>query len=335
MRSIFILITLNFILNVGFIFGESMSATLERMDPQSKIFLEQMNALDEPPMQTLPVEQVRQEMEQYAVPSSIELAKIDNISISGPEGQIPLRIYVPKGKGPFPVFVTIHGGGWVFGSLNTHDPFCRSIAEEAGVIVVSVDYRLAPEHKFPAGLNDCYAATLWVEKHIRQWGGDPSRLAIGGDSAGGNLTAAVTLLAKEKKFPSFKAQVLIYPVIQPCFDTPSYQKFAEGYLLSREEMKWFWDLYLNRPEDAQNPLASPILAKDLSGLPPALIIQAEFDPLYEEGLAYGKKLQAAHVSVTIKSYPTIHVFVNLRHHLDIGQKAVSDIAMFIKTELTK
>ncbi len=233
----FILILVFFMVTNTVIFAEQQninpSKSNAEMDEQTRLFLEQMNSVKGPPMETLPVEEVRRFVEQFVVESPIKLASVSNIKIPSVETEIPIRIYVPKGQGPFPVFLTFHGGGWVFGSLDLHDPFCRNIADQAHVIVVSVDYRLAPEHKFPAGLNDCYAAAEWTAKNIREWNGDPSRIGIGGDSAGGNLAAAVTLKAKEKNFPKFQAQVLIYPVMQNRFDTASYQKYADGYFLNK------------------------------------------------------------------------------------------------------
>ena len=306
---------------------------MQKMDEQTRSFLEKDNASDEPEMEQIPIEEGRKLAEQWVVPSSIQLESISDIKISTADAEIPLRIYVPKVTKPLPVYITFHGGGWVYGSLNTHDPFCREIAEQAGVIVVSVDYRLAPEHKYPAALNDCYGAVNWVKTHIHARGGDPNRLGIGGVSAGGNLAAAVVLKAKEELYPNFQAQVLNVPVLQYNFDTPSYQKYAEGYFLTKKLMMWFWDQYLDKKTDGQVPMASPLNAPDLSGLPPTLLVLAEFDPLYDEGFAYGGKLKAANVPVTMLSYPTIHGFTGLSHHLDLGKKATSDMAEFLKTNL--
>ena len=303
------------------------------MDKQTAEFLNLYNKAQLPPLDSVPVAQLRQFVDSFGFQSDIELASIQDIKIPGPAGEIPIRIYKPFGNGPFPVYVTFHGGGWVFGSLNLYDPTCREIASQAQVIVVSVDYRLAPEHKFPVPLNDCYAATEWVAKNIQNFNGDPSRLAIGGDSAGGNLAIGVTLLAKEKGFPNFKAQVLVYPVTQYAFDTPSYQKYQKNYYLTRDQMKWFWSLYLNNPEEGKNPLASPLLAKDVAKLPAALIVQAEFDPLFDEGHEYGQRLEQAGIPVTFKVYPSIHVFFSMSNQLDVSKVALQDVSLFLKKNL--
>jgi len=303
------------------------------MDEQTRLFLDKVNSNNAPPIETMSIEDARQYVKQSVVTSPIQLASIFNIKIPGPQTQIPLRIYIPKGKGPFPVFVTIHGGGWVLSSLDSHDPFCRSIADQAQIIVVSIDYRLAPEHKYPAGLNDCCIAVDWVTAHIQEWDGNPSKLAIGGISAGANLAAAVTLKAKEKKEPIFQAQVLVCPAVKHGFDTLSCQKYAEGYFLTKKQLEWFWNLYLDKTENGLEPYASPLVAEDATALPSALIVLAEFDPLHDEGIAYGEKLKAAGVPVIVQDFPTIHMFINKDHELDIGKRAISNIAQFLRNLL--
>lgn len=230
---------------------------MEKMDAQTQLFLEQANASSKPKLDTLSIEEERKKLTQSILPSPIQSLSISDYKISTSKTQIPLRIYVPKGKGLFSVYVSMHGGGWVFGSLDAHDAFCRSISEQAKVIVVSIDYRLAPEHKYPAAFTDCYEAVNWVTKNIQDWNGDASKLIIGGISAGGNLAAAVAFKAKEKKFPTIKAQVLICPVMQYSFNTPSYQKYADGYYLTKKNMEFFWDQYLEKVEDGKQVYASP------------------------------------------------------------------------------
>ncbi len=303
--------------------------SMEKMDAQTRLFLEQVNSSYEPELETVSIEEMRRNLVQSILASPIQSLSISDLKVSNPQTQIPLRIYVPKGNGPFPVYVSIHGGGWVFGCLDSHDLFCRSISEQAKVIVVSIDYRLAPEHKYPAAFNDCCEAVDWVVKHIQDWGGDSSQLVIGGISAGGNLAAAVVLKAKEKKIPTFKAQVLICPVMQYSFDTASYQKYADGYFLTKRDMEFFWNQYLEKAEDGKQLYTSPLLAPDVSELPSALIVLAEFDPLYDEGRAYGEKMKAADVPVKIKSYPTIHGFTS-NNEFDICKKAIADIVQFIR-----
>jgi acetyl esterase len=307
-----------------------LHSTEPKMDEQTCLFLDQLHSLNLPDLETLSVEQVRLDSKSFTTPSSTPVALIEEIKIPGPQGIICLRLYVPEKTESLPVFVSIHGGGWAFGSLDNNDPICREIAHQGHMIVVSIDYHLAPEHKYPAAIEDCYAALVWTVHNISRWGGDPSRLAIGGDSAGGNLAAAVSLMAREKHFPKIKAQVLMYPVTQHRFDTDSYQKYEKGYFLTKKQMEWFWSLYLSSPADGLQSHASPLYAEDLSELPPALIVLAHFDPLYDEGLAYGKKLQAAAVPVTISTYPTIHGFIS---KLDLGKTALKQIAQFLSKEL--
>lgn len=306
---------------------------MEKMDIQTRLFLEQVNSNNEPELDALSIKEERRKLAQSILPSQIQSLSIFDYKISISKTQIPLRIYAPQGKGLLPVYISMHGGGWVFGSIDSHDAFCRSISEQAGVIVVSIGYRLAPEHKYPAAFNDCYEAVNWIANNIQDWNGDTSKLIIGGISAGGNLAAAVAIKAKEKNSPSIKAQVLICPVLQYFFDTPSYQKYAEGYFLTKKDMEFFWDQYLEKSEDGKQIYASPLLAPDASELPATLIALAEFDPLYDEGCTYGKKLEAADVSVKIKKYPTYHGFMSKINEFDISKKAIADISEFIRLVL--
>jgi acetyl esterase len=223
--------------------------------------------------------------------------------------EIVIRIYRPAtGDGPWPVVVFFHGGGWVVCTLETHDPYCRALATEAGVMVVSVDYRLAPEHKFPAGLEDCLAATEWVLTHAGELGTSGSRVFVAGDSAGGTMAAVVALLLREKGVTGVAGQILIYPVTA-YYDpaTASYLEMAEGYGLTRKGMMWFWDHYLNHKDEAFDYRAAPLLAPSLRGLPRALLVTAEYDVLRDEGQAYAKRLEEAGVDVT-------HVFAEGMNH---------------------
>jgi len=323
MRYLKAFLIILFFLNEGIVAEE-----VKKMDHQTSLFLQQVNSTDEPELEAISIEETRRSITQSVAPSSIHSLAIADIKIPSSETQIPLRIYTPKGNGPFPVYISIHGGGWVFGNLDTHDPFCRNIAQKAQVVVVSIDYRLAPEHKYPAAFNDCYAAVDWVAKNIQDWKGDSSKLIIGGISAGGNLAAAVAIKAKEKNYPNLKAQVLICPVMEHSFETMSYQKYADGYFLTKKDMQWFWEQYLAKAEDGKQPYASPLLAPDVSGLPRAMVVLADFDPLYDEGKAYGEKMKAANVAVTIQNYPTIHAITG--HPFDVSKKAISDIAQFLR-----
>ena len=238
-----------------------------------------------------------------------EVARVEERTIPGPAGEIPVRIYWPEGPGPHPVLVYFHGGGFVLCDLDSHDAPCRLLTDGAGCITVSVDYRLAPEHPFPAGPEDCYAATRWVAENAASIGGDAKRVAIGGDSAGGNFAAVVALMARDRGGPALVHQLMIYPVTDDRLETPSFAENGKGYMLTRDAMAWFWGHYLSRPEDGANPYASPLRATDLSGLPPATLITAEFDPLRDEGEAYARRLQEAGVPVELRRYDgVIHGF---------------------------
>lgn len=298
------------------------------MDRESRAFLDVVNENPMPPLESIPLESFRTDNPFWGYKSDAPIKGVEDISISGPYGQIPLRIYTPLGAGPFPVMVTFHGGGWVTGSLKAHDGFCREICSHAECLVVSVDYRLAPENKFPIPLEECYFATEWVSKHISQYRGDPYRLSVSGDSAGGNLAAAVALMAKDRKHPFICSQVLIYPVLDHNFLTSSYSEFENGYLLTKGQMEFFWKSYLQGQK--ATPYAAPFQAENLKGLPPALIIIAFFDPLRDEGLAYAHRLQQAGVPVELLGYPTIHAFMSFADRLQIGKEATDQVAEFLK-----
>ncbi len=231
------------------------------------------------------------------------LAEVRALVLEGPAGPVPARLYIPDpGEEPAPCLVYFHGGGWVIGGLDTHDAACRRLAREAGVRVVSVDYRLAPEHPYPAAADDCTAALDAVAARAAELGVDPARLAVGGDSAGGNLAAVVARRARDRGGPPLRFQLLIYPVTDCDFDRPSYRENARGYLLEAPHMEWFWGHYVPDPRRRLEPDASPLRAADLAGLPPALVQTAEFDPLRDEGEAYAARLRQAGVPVAATRY---------------------------------
>src|SRR5262249_5257951 len=218
----------------------------------------------------------------------------------------------PAGDGPLPLLMYFHGGGWVIGDLDTCEGICRSLANGAGCIVVAVDYRLAPEHRYPAAAEDCYAATAWAAEHARELGGDSRRIAVGGDSAGGTLTTVVALMARDRGGPPLGHQLMVYPVTEHSYETASYRDFADGYLLNLELMTYFWNQYLGGASDGLDRYASPLRAPDLRGLPPALVITAEFDPLRDEGEAYAARLREAGVPVTLSRYDGVfHAFFSM------------------------
>jgi len=243
-----------------------------------------------------------------------------------------VRIYSPSAATDLPVLVYLHGGGWVICDLETHDPTCRAISNGADCVVVSVDYRLAPEHKFPAAADDAYAATAWVAQHAQELGADASRVAIGGDSAGGNLTAAVALMARERAGPPLSFQVLIYPVLDLASESASRKENGEGYFLTAAGMTWYEEQYLRDDADRKNVLASPLLAGDLAGLPPALVVTAEYDPLRDEGEAYGRRLTEAGVPATVSRYDGMfHGFLAFAGALDGATRAQAEVFAALRT----
>jgi acetyl esterase len=306
------------------------------LDPQAQAVLAQIPVLTDEVVLALAPPLLRQAM--AAMPGSAgpgeAVARVENRTIPGPAGEIPVRIYAASPQRGLPALVYFHGGGFVIGSLDTHDGTCRSLANAIGCTVVSVDYRLAPEHKFPAGPEDCYAATRWVAEKGAEIGVDTSRIAIGGDSAGGALTAVVALMARDRGGPKLRHQLLIYPVANHDFTTASYEENKQGYLLSREMMRWFWNHYLAQPDDGANPYASPLRAAGFAGLPPAHVITAEFDPLRDEGEALAARLRKDGVPTTLKRYHGMfHGFFSMSAMLDAGKLAVAEAAAAVKAKL--
>jgi acetyl esterase/lipase len=303
----------------------------EKLDPGVRLLLEAIAALNDPPLERLSPKDARKAAAEGIKPVGGRpepVRLIENLEIPGPQGQIPIRIYTPDTPAPRPAMVYFHGGGWVVCDLDTHDVVCSAIARRSGAVVISVDYRLAPEHKFPAAVVDCYAATVWVASNAERLGIDPDRIAVGGDSAGGNLGAVVSLKSRDENGPPIALQAMVYPVTDlSSFDTPSYREFATGYQLTKTEMEWFRDNYLSCPEDGHHPHASPLLAPDLRGLPPALIITAECDPLRDEGEAYAKRLEEAGVPVTCTRYEgMIHPFFSLSGAIPQAFDAIQQVA---------
>jgi acetyl esterase len=272
-----------------------------------------------------------------AAPAEVEeVARMEERALPGPEGDVLVRIYWPQGEGPHPCLVYFHGGGFVIGSLDTHDGTCRTLCNGGGCVVVSVDYRMAPENPFPAAPEDCYAITRWVAENAASLDADATRLAVGGDSAGGNLAAVVALMARERQGPVLCFQLLIYPVTDCAFDTPSYSENAEGYFLTQGHMKWFWQQYLKDPSDGAHPHASPLRADDLGSLPPALCITAEFDPLRDEGEAYAARLREAGVAVTTSRYDGMfHGFFGMGLVLDRARDAVEEACAALRSAYSR
>ena len=305
------------------------------VDPQTQAVLDYLAASGMPPMHAQTVADARGAiLAMGAMAGEPEpVGNVEDREIPGPQGQIPVRIYTPEGKAPFPVLVFFHGGGWVIGNIESHDTVCRSLTNMANCITVSVDYRLAPEHKFPAAPEDCYAATQWVAANAATFNGDTSRIAVGGDSAGGNLAAVVALMARDRGGPSLVYQLLIYPATDYYLPgTASIEENAEGYLLTKDDMIWFLNHYLSGEEDTKHPYAFPLKAENLSGLAPAMVITAEFDPLRDEGEMYAFQMQKAGVTVTSRRYHgTIHGFVSLSGMIDLGKQALADAAAGLRS----
>ena len=304
------------------------------VDAQVQGLLDMMEAMGTPPISQQTVEEARAGAVNFEAltgpPEPVH--KIENRTIPGPLGEIPVRIYTPEGNGPFPVLVFFHGGGFVICSLDTHDQICRMLTNRANCVIVSVDYHMAPENRFPAAPEDCYTATQWVVENAASINGDSSRVAVGGDSAGGNLSAVVSLMARERGGPKIIFQLLIYPVTdhyEP--GTQSLQDNADGYFLTRDDMIWFTNQYIKSDADIGHPHLHPLRAKDLSNLPPAYVVTAEYDPLRDEGEAYAQRLRDAGVPVQAKRYNgMIHGFFNMTGVIDQSKVAIDEAAAVLQ-----
>lgn len=291
------------------------------LDPQVRAVLDMMAALELPELGSGPPEEQRARMaamrEANPVPVQ-DVASLSDISVPGPGGAIPVRVYRPSDEAGRPLVVFFHGGGWVIGDLESHDGTCRALANASGAVVAAVDYRLAPEHPFPAAVEDAVAATRWLVDHAGDLGADGSRVAVAGDSAGGNLAAVVAITARDAGGPDLAFQLLVYPATDARGGYPSLTENAQGYLLTENSMRWFYGHYAPDPADWR---ASPILA-DLSGLPPALVMTAGFDPLRDEGAAYAEALRAAGVEAELINYEgMIHGFFGMSNVLDVARDA--------------
>lgn len=327
------------------------------LDPQAQMILDAMADSDF----QLNAEYTPQQMRDGMTSGSMlleadEVGKVEDASFAGPDGNdVPVRVYWPLGAEPngdpngtpgatLPGVVFFHGGGWVVGSIDTHDNQARKLCNSSGAVVVSVDYRLAPEHPYPAGLNDCYAATEWVAEHGSRFGIDTSRLAVAGDSAGGNLATVVAMLARDRGGPRLAFQLLVYPVCDMDPERwPSMTENAQGYFLTTEIMIWFYGHYMGDTSDPnetggndpKSPYISPIRADDLSGLPPALVITAEYDPLRDEGEAYGEALRSAGVEAEVlRAGGMFHGFFGFGEFIDKAAETMDYAGQKLKQALT-
>jgi acetyl esterase len=306
------------------------------LDPQAQALLDQIAASSVPSLSALKPAEARAAYDAFIKlvdAHGLPIGRTEDRAISGPVGDLMVRIYTPiaAGNAALPGLVFFHGGGFVFGSLNSHDALCRQLANEAGARVVSVDYRLAPENKFPAAIEDAFAALSFVEKNAMELDIDPNRIAVGGTSAGGNLAAVACLMARDAGAPHVAHQLLIYPAMDFALDTPSHDEFAQGHGLDRALLEWFAHHYVPPAEDPKDYRLSPLRAPAHHGLPPTLVITAGFDPLRDEGRLYAEKLEAAGSPVTYLDYPgQIHDFMSMTGVIDEGRAAIKAAAADLK-----
>ena len=308
------------------------------LDPDAAAVFRAFQEAGRPPYETVSPAEARELYLKGRVvsnPEPPELASVEPLTIPSPAGSIPARVYTPtrlrKANGLAPGLVFFHGGGWVIGDLDSHDVVCRKLADEGELMVVSVDYRLAPEHKFPAAVDDAIASTKWIAENAKQFGIDASRLMVGGDSAGGNLAAVVAISARDGNGPDIAGQLLIYPAIDFAMTHPSHKEPETSILLTHSVIRWFRDHYLNGAADVGDWRASPARAKTLIGLPPAYVLTAGADPLRDEGDEYARRLKEAGVAVTHRTFPgQFHGFFTMGKLLQQANVAAGEIGVWLK-----
>ena len=307
------------------------------LDPQAKSYLDLLASLGAPPLHSLQAPQARvayKKARAIAQPEPPRVAAVTNLSATGPGGEIPLRAYRPQGSNAtqvLPVLVFLHGGGWTIGDLDTHDVACREICNRASCAVIAVDYRLAPEHRFPAAVEDTIVAIRWVAAHAGELALDARRIAVGGDSAGGNLAAVAALILRDAGGPALVLQLLIYPATDFRCNTPSHAQNGSGYLLTREAIDYFSNSYLSAPQDGNDWRASPALAASFRGLPPAFVLTAGYDPLRDEGAQYAQLLRDGGVPVEYVCFDAqIHGFITMSKVIDAATVAFDRCAGALK-----
>ncbi len=308
---------------------------IKDMDPKFKKYLKEVKLKQKSAFSISDIEKARilaDEITCSEISQPEKVFDLTDIVIRGYRSDITLRLYKPERKPPLPILLFFHGGGWVFGNLKNYESFCTQIVNLSSSAVVSVDYNLAPEHKFPEPVEDCYSALIWILENGSKYGLDPSRLIICGDSAGGNISAAITLMARDRGISSIGYQVLIYPAVDlSSFDYESFKLFGTGNLLDTKDMPLAIERYLNSKDERFNPCVSPILAKDFSNLPPAYVITAGYDVLRDEGHAYALKLVKAGVPVAIRCYKEfMHGFFTMDAISDAVRPAIVETAEFLK-----
>jgi acetyl esterase len=309
-----------------------MAEAAAELDPDVAAVVESFEAAAVPPWHTLSVDAARQlEDELFSSGTGPGLATVRDFRIDGPGGELPVRAYRPAGT-DLPTLVFYHGGGWVLGTLDSADDICRELADRAGCVVLSADYRLAPDHPFPAAVDDAYAALTWAGEYAIDIGGDPDRLAVAGTSAGANLAGATALRARDDG-PDLAGQFLCYPIVDSSLESASYHEHADGPLLTKADMAWFWDLYLRSPVDARHPFANLAAVADPSGLAPATVLTAGYDVLRDEGAAYANRLVTADVPTAHDHYPALpHGFLSLTDDVPGADAAMDHIADRIRSQ---
>lgn len=306
------------------------------LDPEVVAFLETWNRNAGPSLTEQPVARSRELMQAMAQlsPSCPAMRQVEDVHIDGPGGPLRIRITIPQQREHAGAVVYLHGGGWVINSIETHDDLVRRLSEAAACPFFSVDYRLAPEHPYPAAADDTYAALCWLQTHAGRWDIDPARIAIAGDSAGANLAIAACLMARDRQTPLPAAQVLAYPVTDCDFETPSYRELATGHFLTRSEMIWFWDQYCPDHVRRLEPYASPLRAASLAGLPPSYVITAEYDPLRDEGERFAAALATAGVPLEQVRVPgMIHAYLRRTEIFAAARASVVGIGQFLRRTL--
>ena len=320
-----------------FLAGQLIRLGSRTMDPKAQIVGEFVKSIRVPGYFP-PLPELRQQLRTMVTlmdEPAPALARIEDVRIPGPAGEIPARVYAASPSGaPLPVVAYLHGGGWVQGDLETHHGLCARLARHTGALVVAVDYRLAPEHRFPAAVDDCLAAYRWLRDRGRDLGADPARVAVAGDSAGGNLAAVVSQLAAAGGITVPTCQVLVYPAVDFSLDTDSHRELADGHVIPRDRIAWYTAQYLRTEADKLDVRASPLRAPSLAGQPPALIVTAGFDPLRDEGRAYADRLREAGVDVVHREYSgQIHAFVSLTKAIPQGMACTLEIAEYLRRRL--